>query len=91
MALRPTRRLRFRTVHGHYEEWVRLVDKLDRGAHAAKVSKMLEKRANIHFHVWEYSDLMRFFSYLITDMGLPLTVELSFLHRSEVIWIFGKA
>ena len=78
------------SLRDHYEEWVRLVDKIDGEERKAKIATMLEQRSNIHFHVWEYPDMMRFFTYLLRDMALPLSVEMSCLLGIEVIWVFRK-
>lgn len=43
------------SLRQHYEEWVRTVDRLGEPEAAAKVALMLERRSNIHFHVWRCS------------------------------------
>ena len=79
------------SLEAHYREWIRLVDKLDGKAADDKLARMLEKHANIHFHVWEHEDMLKMFHHLVREMGVPLQVELSFLHGCEVIWILRRA
>jgi SAM-dependent methyltransferase len=74
----------------HYDEWCRCVDGLVGDAHKQKYSTMLEQRANIHFHVWDYSAMLELFSYVASVPGLDLQVELSILNNIEVIWILRK-
>ena len=51
---------------------------------------LVKLRSNIHFHVWEYQDMMKLFVYLTSVAGVPLNVEMSFLTGNEVIWILRK-
>jgi len=74
----------------HYDEWCRCVDGLVGDAHKRKCAIMLAQRANIHFHVWDYSAMLELFSYVARMPDLDLQVELSILNNIEVIWILRK-
>jgi len=74
----------------HYREWVRCVDDLHGDAGTAKIAAMVEIRANIHFHVWDYPTMMEFFAYVAKQPGFGLEVESSRLNGIEVIWILRR-
>jgi ubiquinone/menaquinone biosynthesis C-methylase UbiE len=78
------------SLAGHYDEWIRCVDRLAGDAHKQKYAVMLEKRSNIHFHVWDYSAMMEMFAYVTKAPAINLQVELSMLNGIEVIWILRK-
>jgi predicted SAM-dependent methyltransferase len=74
----------------HYEEWCRCVDGLSGEQYNQKYAIMLKQRANIHFHVWDYSAMLEMFSYVTRMPSLNLQVELSIFNNMEVIWILRK-
>jgi SAM-dependent methyltransferase len=74
----------------HYDEWCRCIDHLSGEAYKQKHALMLEKRTNIHFHVWDYPAMLELFSYVAKMPGMDLQVELSVLNNIEVIWILRK-
>ena len=78
------------SLRAHYEDWCCHVDKLSGQEYSDKVKLLVELRSNIHFHVWEYPDMMKLFYYLTTVLDVPLNVEMSFLTGNEVIWILRK-
>jgi len=46
----------------HYEEWARVIDKLDDPEeHRSKVEHFIETRWPIHFHVWRGQDILEMF------------------------------
>lgn len=79
------------SLREHYEEWARCVDGLSGSEYHAKVGLMIAQRANIHFHVWDYSSMLEFFSYVACKSEIGLEVESSMLNGIEVIWILRKA
>jgi SAM-dependent methyltransferase len=79
------------SLAGHYDEWLLRVDGLTGEAYKQKYSIMLEKRVNIHFHVWDYSSMLEMFAYVARMPCLNLQVEMSMLNGIEVIWILRKA
>jgi len=78
------------SLREHYEDWCRHVDKLNGNEFSKKVELLLKLRSNIHFHVWEFPDMMKLFHHLTTVMKVPFDVEMSFLTGNEVIWILRK-
>ena len=78
------------SLAGHYEEWVRVVDKLEGAGHANKVALMLQERANIHFHVWDFAAMLELFAHVERDRSFGLDVENATLNPVEVIWILRK-
>ena len=78
------------SLRAHYEDWCCHVDKLSGQEYSDKVKLLVELRSNIHFHVWEYPDMMKLFYYLTTVLDVPLNVEMSFLTGNEVIWVLRK-
>src|SRR5262249_5054518 len=65
------------SLAGHYDEWARCVDGLTGDAHKQKCAIMLEKRVNIHFHVWDYSAMLEMFAYVTRMPDIELQVEMS--------------
>jgi 2-polyprenyl-3-methyl-5-hydroxy-6-metoxy-1,4-benzoquinol methylase len=78
------------SLAGHYDEWVRCVDGLSGDEHKQKYAMMLEKRSNIHFHVWDYRAMLEMFAYVTRMPGMDLQVEMSMLNGIEVVWILRK-
>ena len=78
------------SLREHYEDWCHHVDKLNGQEYSDKVELLLKLRSNIHFHVWEYQDMMALFHYLLGIEELRLRVEMSFLTGNEVIWVLRK-
>jgi SAM-dependent methyltransferase len=78
------------SLREHYEDWCRHIDKLEGQELSQKVGLLLASRGNVHFHVWEYPDMMEFFHYLTREAGVPLDIEMSFLTGNEVIWILRR-
>jgi SAM-dependent methyltransferase len=79
------------SLPGHYEEWVRVVDGLTGAAHAEKVAVMLDQRANIHFHAWDFAAMMELFTYVEREPSFALGVESATLNSAvEVVWILRK-
>jgi SAM-dependent methyltransferase len=78
------------SLREHYEDWCRHVDKLQGQELSQKVELLLATRGNVHFHVWEYPDMMEFFHYMTRETGTPLDIEMSFLTGNEVIWILRR-
>ena len=78
------------SLREHYEDWCRHIDKLAGQELSHKVELLLASRGNVHFHVWEYPDMMEFFHYLTREAGVSLDIEMSFLTGNEVIWILRR-
>ncbi len=78
------------SLREHYIDWCTNVDRLKGAELNAKVDVLIETRANIHFHVWEYRDMLAFFHYMCSPEQSGLSVETSFLNGVEVIWVLSK-
>lgn len=78
------------SVAAHYDDWCRCVDGLSDSPHAEKVALMLERRSNIHFHVWDYPAMLNLFSYVMERTEFGLDVEVSMLNGIEVVWILRR-
>ncbi|HKO17530.1 MAG TPA: class I SAM-dependent methyltransferase [Acidobacteriaceae bacterium] len=74
----------------HYEEWCRCVDHLEGDEGSRKIAAMLEQRANIHFHVWDYPEMAIMFAYVARHAEFAFEIEASVLNGIEVIWILRK-
>jgi predicted SAM-dependent methyltransferase len=72
----------------HYEEWARLVDKVEEPeAHA---TALLERGYSIHFHVWTQSGLLDLLRTGADDLGLDFDVELMLKNGLEVIFVLRR-
>ena len=77
--------------HGHYREWVTLVDKKDANI-AHETQKMIDLDQSIHFHVWDNISLIDFIYQANQYLGLPVQLE-SYQNndgRGEAILILRK-
>jgi SAM-dependent methyltransferase len=74
----------------HYDDWSRNVEGLRGAAHDEKVAVLLAKRANIHFHVWDYQAMAEMFAYAAPLPDVDLAVQHSQQNRTEAIWILKK-
>ena len=74
----------------HYEEWCRCVDHLEGNERRQKIALMTAQRANIHFHVWDYAEMMMLFAYVARHPDYRLEIEASALNGIEVIWVLRK-
>lgn len=78
------------SLAGHYDEWCRCIDRLDGESRAQKIAVMIQQRANIHFHVWDYPAMMELFCYVAKQDDFGLDIEMSVLNSIEVIWVLRK-
>lgn len=71
----------------HFEEWVRLVNKVSDENEAQKqIAELAEKNYSIHFHAWTPFEMMEFFVAL--RKMTPFEIDLCFHHDGvEVIFI----
>ncbi len=76
---------------GHFEEWVRLVDKVEDGAGAAeRVEKLLGMDYSIHFHVWTQAEMFELLGALRRRLALDFDVEFFLKQGNECIFILTK-
>jgi SAM-dependent methyltransferase len=73
--------------HAHYEEWVRVVERLAGDEARARVQHLESTRYPIHFHVWTPGEFSSLLDELRDAVGLKLTVDLFKAHGAEGIWV----
>ncbi|WP_228840686.1 class I SAM-dependent methyltransferase [Candidatus Protochlamydia phocaeensis] len=75
----------------HFEEWVRLVNKIHQPADAQKeVERLLKIDYSIHFHVWTQSEMLEMFLALKNQLGLSFDIETCLKNEHEFILILRK-
>ena len=73
----------------HFEEWTRLVNKVQDETRAAReTDDLMAKRAPIHFHVWTQAELIELIAALRRMWAFD--VELMFKRDNEVIFVLRK-
>jgi predicted SAM-dependent methyltransferase len=73
---------------GHYEEWARLVDKVEKPeAHA---TALLESGYSIHFHAWTQTELLEVLRTAADELELDFDVELMLKNGLEVIFVLRR-
>ena len=73
---------------GHYEEWARLVDKVEEPeAHA---TALLERGYSIHFHAWTQTQLLEVIRIAADELDLDFDVELMLKNAHEVIFVLRR-
>lgn len=77
--------------HGHYAEWVALVEKLSGEAAERRVTDLESTRYPIHFHVWSPDEFSALLHELRGSVGLSLTVDLFKAHGPEGIWVLRRS
>jgi predicted SAM-dependent methyltransferase len=73
----------------HYEEWARLVDKVD--APEAHATALLERGYSIHFHAWTQAELLELLQTGARELMLEFDIELMLKNGHEVIFVLRKA
>ena len=72
----------------HYEEWARLVDKVDEPeAHA---TALLDPGYSIHYHVWTQPEMLELLRVAADELELDFDVELMLKNRHEVVFVLRK-
>lgn len=75
---------------GHYEEWVKLVQKAPENEVEERVQHLLGIDYSIHFHVWEQSSFMELLLYCQQQLKSPFDIELIQKNAEEFICILRK-
>lgn len=75
---------------GHYEEFIRLVDKSPEEQVAARMQHLLDIDYSIHFHVWTAESFPELLEYCQKQLGFCFTIEFSQENSMEVIMILRK-
>lgn len=72
----------------HYDEWVRLVAKIEGIENIrSKKSELLERGYSIHFHVWTQTELVEFLVRLKQELGFTFEIQLVAKSEEETIVI----
>jgi len=76
---------------GHFEEWVRCVDKITGEAEARqRVARLLELNYSIHFHVFTQSELLGLVQEMTHRFHFPIELELFLKNQRENVLILRK-
>lgn len=77
--------------HEHFEEWVRLVNKIEEPIAAKKQLDMLiSTDYSIHFHVWTQSEMLEMFLALQKQLQVAFDIEACLKNGGEFILILRK-
>ncbi|MEG5159461.1 methyltransferase domain-containing protein [Microcoleus sp. AT3-A2] len=75
---------------GHYEEYVRLVDKTPEEQVAARMQLLLDIDYSIHFHVWTSETFPEMLAYCQQNLSSSFEIELFQENSGEMIMILRK-
>jgi SAM-dependent methyltransferase len=63
---------------GHYEEWVRAVEKLaDEDQIQRRVDELMARDYSIHFHVWTFREMTEMFLALMDEIGFEIVAAVN--------------
>jgi predicted SAM-dependent methyltransferase len=74
----------------HYEEYVKLVDKMTGINFINRVNELVNTNYSIHFHVWTLETFSEFLGYCQNNLGFGFNIELSQINHFEFITILRK-
>lgn len=75
----------------HFDEWVRVVEKITEPAEVAeRVSYLMGMDYSIHYHVWTSSDFVELLIHCRQTLGLPIELEAMQRNEHEFICIVRK-
>lgn len=75
----------------HFEEWVRIVNKVhDEDEAQSKISRLVEADTHIHYHVWTQAEMLEMLLALKNDLNFGFEFELFIKNYLEVIFILKK-
>ena len=75
---------------GHYEEYIRLVDKFPEEQVAGRMQHLLEIDYSIHFHVWTADSFPELLAYCQENLSYRFEIEHSHQNFGELIVILRK-
>jgi SAM-dependent methyltransferase len=76
----------------HFEEWVRLVERVDDSAAVQRqVEQLIASDYSIHFHVWSQLEMEEFLLVLRKRFGCAFDVLTFLKHYNECIFVLRKA
>ncbi len=76
---------------GHYEEWVRVVERAPEAEVAARAAELRDASYSIHFHVWTPAVFAELVRHCAHEEGIPLELEALVPVRHEFITVLRKA
>lgn len=74
----------------HFEEWVRLVNRLNESEVDAFVEKIMAMDYSIHFHVWTELEFLEMLHYCFQELKFPGSLEMFRKNEMEFIVILRK-
>lgn len=78
------------SMYPHFEEWVRLVDKVSEDDVVARTKCLAEINYSIHFHVWTQVEFLELLLYCQSRLSFPIEIELLQKNDIEFIVILRK-
>jgi predicted SAM-dependent methyltransferase len=79
-----------RSRRAHFEEWARLVDRVDDSELDRRVEELMAKDYSIHYHVWTQAELLELLAALRNRLQLPFEVEVLARNQHEHIVILER-
>ncbi|MCA1992242.1 MAG: class I SAM-dependent methyltransferase [Coleofasciculus sp. S288] len=79
------------SMYSHFEEFVRLVNKVPEHEVSKQAQHLININYSIHFHVWQGLDFLELVSYCQKELDFPLEIELFQKNGFEFIIILKKA
>lgn len=75
----------------HFEEWVRLVDKVqDEDEVKQQVVHLMDIDYSIHYHVWTQTEMLEMILALKRDFKLSFEIQALVQHANETVFILNK-
>jgi len=75
---------------GHFEEYVRMVEKVPENQIEARARELMEQDYSIHFHVWTETAFLEYLLHCQNHFGLPFAIELFQMNEIEFVLILRK-
>ena len=76
---------------GHFEEWVRIVERVSDGEEAARrVQALMDQKYSIHYHVWTQPDMWNMLHAARDVLQVPFEIEFMMKSEGEVIIVIRK-
>ncbi len=77
--------------HAHFDEWVRLMEKIaDEDAVQKRVQHLLDTDYSIHYHVWTQKEMFELIHRLNDEFDIPIELEMFMKNNGEAILILRK-
>lgn len=74
----------------HFEEWVRLVDRVPENDVPRRVEQLMEQDYSIHYHVWTQREALELLTAVRERMNLDFDIELMDRIEYEVVFVLRK-